>query len=139
MSVANPSFDSVSDIQMAVQIAEHNLHHYPGIEQINITLSLITIARGSCTMILRPDATAGNAASGQIHIPEDRAVMSAYVSLGRDDFQNLVRYLRHPAPRPTTVVVKLDQNLTVDEKGVLFIDGPVDASITDLFWSFPIR
>ena len=139
MSVASPSFDSVSDIQMAVQIAEHNLHHYPGIEQINITLSLITIARGSCTMILRPDATVGSAASGQIHIPEDRAVMSAHVSLGRYNFQNLVRYLRHPAPRPTTVVVKLDQNLTVDEKGVLFIDGPVDASITDLFWSFPLR
>ena len=33
-------------------------------------------------------------------------------------------------------LVKLDQNLTVDEKGVLFIDGPIDASITDLFWSF---
>jgi hypothetical protein len=65
--------------------------------------------------------------------------MSAYVSLGRDDFQNLVGYLRHPAPRPITVVVKLDQNLAVDEKGVLFIDGPVDATITDLFWSFPLR
>ena len=89
MSVARPSFDSVSDIQMAVQIAEHNLHHYPGIEQINITLSLLTIARGSCTMIVRPDATVGSTASGQIHIPKDRAVMSAYVSLGKDNFQNL--------------------------------------------------
>jgi hypothetical protein len=139
MSVASPAFDSVSDIQMAVQIAEHNLHHYPGTEQINITLSLITIARGSCTMLVRPDAGVGSAATGQIHIPADRAVMSAYVSLGRDDFQNLVGYLRHPAPRPITVVVKLDQNLAVDEKGVLFIDGPIDATITDLFWSFPLR
>lgn len=139
MSVARPAFDSVSDIQMAVQIAEHNLHHYPGTEQINITLSLITIARGSCTMLVRPYEGVGSAAFGQIHIPADRAVMSAYVSLGRDDFQNLVGYLRHPAPRPINVVVKLDQNLTVDEKGVLFIDGPVDATITDLFWSFPLR
>ena len=139
MSVASSAFDSVSDIQMAVQIAEHNLHHYLSTEQINITLSLITIARGSCTMIVRPDAGIESAASGQIHIPADRAVMSAYVSLGRDDFQNLVGYLRHPAPRPITVVVKLDQNLAVDEKGVLFIDGPVDAKITDLFWSFPLR
>ncbi|MEK9745450.1 MAG: hypothetical protein VW499_05265, partial [Candidatus Puniceispirillum sp.] len=87
--MASPTFDSVSDIQMAVQIAEHNLHHYLGTEQINITLSLITIARGSCTMLVRPDAGVGTAASGQIHIPADRAVMSAYVSLGRDDFQNL--------------------------------------------------
>ena len=133
------AFDSVSDIQMAVQIAEHNLHHYPGTEQINITLSLLTIARGSCTMIVRPDAAARSAASGQIHIPENRAIMSAYVSLGRNDFQNLVQFLRHPAPRPTTIVVKIDQNLAVDEKGVLFIDGPVEASITDLFWSFPLR
>ena len=133
------AFDSVSDIQMAVQIAEHNLHHYRGTEQISITLSLITIARGSCTMIVRPDAAAGSAASGQIHIPEDRAVMSAYVSLGRNDFQNLVQHLRYPAPRPITIVVKIDQNLAVDEKGVLFIDGPVEASITDLFWSFPLR
>jgi len=139
MSVASPAFDNVSDIQMAVQIAEHNLHHYPGTEQINITLSLITIARGSCTMLVRPVVGVGNAASGQIHIPADRAVMSAYVSLGRDDFQHLVGYLWHPAPRPITVVVKLDQNLAVDEKGVLFIDGPVDATITDLFWSFPLR
>lgn len=139
MSVASPAFDSVSDIQMAVQIAEYNLHHYPGTEQISITLSLITIARGSCTMIVRPNAAVESAASGQIHIPADRAVMSADLSLRRDDFQNLVSYLRHPAPRPTTVVVKLNQNLAVDEKGVLFIDGPVDASITDLFWSFPLR
>jgi hypothetical protein len=139
MSLASPAFDSVSDIQMAVQIAEHNLHHYLGTEQINITLSLITIARGSCTMLVRPDASVGSAASGQIHIPADRAVMSAYVSLSRDEFQNLAGYLRHPAPRPITVVVKLDQILAVDEKGVLFIDGPVDATITDLFWSFPLR
>jgi hypothetical protein len=90
-------------------------------------------------MIVRPDATVGSAASGQIHIPEDRAVMSAHISLGRDNFQNLVGYLRHTAPRPITVVVKLDQNLAVDEKGILFIDGPVDATITDLFWSFPLR
>lgn len=139
MSAASPSFDNVSDIQMAVQIAEHNVHQYLGNEQINITLSLITIARGSCAMIVRPDAAVGSAPSGQIHIPEGRAVMSAHVSLDKDNFQNLVRHLRYPAPRPTTVVVKLDQNLAIDEKGFLFIDGPVDASISDLFWSFPLR
>jgi hypothetical protein len=51
----------------------------------------------------------------------------------------LAQKLRRSAPRPINLFVALDKSLTVDYEGILFIDPPVDAAITNLVWTIPLK
>ena len=132
-------FEKTNHIQMSLQLAEHQLFHNPFQEQLNLSLSLISIARGSCRMIIRPDDEADTLNLGNLHIPEDRAIMSADIHLGRTQFDDLTGKLRHPAPRPINLIVTLDTALSIDQDGILFIDSPLETVITNFAWTIPIQ
>ena len=137
--MAESAFNEINEIQMSLQLAEHQLQHNPFQEQLHISLSLVSIARGSCKMIIRPDRQAAPSFVGALHIPADRAVMQASIALPQSPFDNLVQKLRHSGPRPINLLATLDKPLTVDYDGILFIDPPVDAAITNLIWTMPLK
>jgi len=132
-------FEKTNHIQMSLQLAEHQLFYNPFQEQLNLSLSLISIARGSCRMLIRPDDEVDTLTLGNLHIPEDRAIMSADIHLDRTQFDDLAGKLRHPAPRPITLFVTLDTALSVDQDGILFIDSPLETVITNFAWTIPIQ
>ena len=137
--MAESAFNEINEIQMSLQLAEHQLQHNPYQEQLHISLSLVSIARGSCKMIIRPDQQAAPSFVGALHIPADRAVMQATIALPQSPFDDLVQKLRHSGPRPINLLATLDKPLTVDYDGILFIDPPVDAAITNLVWTMPLK
>ncbi len=132
-------FESLNTIQMSLQSAEQHLHHNDGITQLQLSCSLINIARGSCIAVIRPDGTAGQSPFGSIHIPADRPVMQAQISLAVESFDNLVDSLRHLAPRPVTLVMTVMDKLSVSQDGLLFIDESLDTAVTNIYWSLPIK
>ena len=132
-------FNEITEIQMSLQLAEHQLQHNPFQEQLQLSLSLLSIARGSCKMIIHPDRKAAPAFVGTLHIPADRAVMQATIALPQSPFDDLAKKLHQVGPRPINLLVTLDKPLTVDYDGILFIDPPVDAAITNLAWTFPLK
>ena len=132
-------FNEINEIQMSLQLAEHQLQYNPFQEQLHLSLSLLSIARGSCKMIIRPDQQAVPSFFGKLHIPADRAVMQATIALPQSPFNNLAKKLRHLGPRPINLLVTLDKPLTVDYDGILFIDPPVDAAVTNLIWTIPLK
>ena len=134
-----PEFDSLNTIQMSLQSAEQHLHHNDGITQLQLSCSLINIARGSCVVVIRPDGTVGQSPFGSIHIPADRPVMQAQISLASESFHELAAHLRHPAPRPVTLVITVTDKLSVSQDGLLFIDESLDTTVTDVHWSLPIK
>jgi hypothetical protein len=134
-----PEFDSLNTIQMSLQSAEQHLHHNEGITQLQLSCSLINIARGSCVVIIRPDGALGRSPFGSIHIPADRPVMQAQISLASKTFDALVDNLRHIAPRPVTLVITVMDKLSVSQDGVLFIDKSLDTAVTNIYWSLPIK
>jgi hypothetical protein len=137
--MAKSEFNEITEIQMSLQLAEHQLQHNPFQEQLHISLSLVSIARGSCKMIIRPDGQCAPSFVGALHIPADRAVMQATISLPQSPFDDLAQKLRQSGPRPINLLVTLDKPLTVDYDGILFIDPPVDAAITNLVWTIPLK
>ena len=137
--MADSEFNKITEIQMSLQLAEHNLQHNPLQEQLHVSLSLVSIARGSCKMIIRPDGQRAPSFVGALHIPADRAVMQASISLSQSPFDDLAQKLRQSVPRPINLLVTLDKPLTVDYDGILFIDPPVDAAIIDLAWTIPLK
>jgi hypothetical protein len=132
-------FEEIIHIQMSLQLAEHQLVHNPFQEQLNLSLSLVSIARGSCRMLIRPDGGTNTMPFGNLHIPEGRAVMSANISLDQIQFDDLAGKLRHSAPRPISLILTLDTALSVDHDGVLFVDPPLDANITGIAWTIPLK
>jgi hypothetical protein len=132
-------FEKIIHVQMSLQLAEHQLFHNLNQEQLNLSLSLVSIARGSCRMVIRPDGGANTLPFGNLHIPEGRAVMSANISLDQIQFDDLARKLGNSAPRPISLIVTLDTALSVDHDGVLFVDPPLDAEITGISWTIPLK
>ena len=132
-------FNEITEIQMSLQLAEHQLQHNPPQEHLHLSLSLLSIARGSCKMIIYPDRKAAPAFVGTLHIPADRAVMQASIALPQSPFDNLAQKLRQLGPRPINLLATLDKPLTVDYEVILFIDPPVDAAITNLVWTIPLK
>ena len=137
--MAKSEFNEITEIQMSLQLAEHQLQHNPFQEQLHLSLSLLSIARGSCKMIVQPDRRAATSFVGALHIPADRAVMQATITLPQSAFGDLVEKLRQLGPRPINLLATLDKPLTVDYEGILFIDPPVDAAITNLVWTIPLK
>lgn len=137
--MAESEFNEITEIQMSLQLAEHQLQHNPFQEQLHLSLSLVSIARGSCKMIIRPDRQSSLSFVGALHIPADRAIMQATIALPQSPFDDLAQKLRRSAPRPINLFVALDKPLTVDYEGILFIDPPVDAAITKLVWTIPLK
>ena len=134
-----PEFDTLNTIQMSLQSAEQHLHHNDGITQLQLSCSLINIARGSCVVVIRPDGAVGQSPFGTMHIPADRPVMQAQISLASENFDDLSAHLRHPASRPVTLVMTVVDRLSVSHDGLLFIDESLDTAVTDIFWSLPIK
>ena len=124
---------------MSLQFAEHQVQHNLFQEQLHLSLSLVSIARGSCKMIIRPDGQAAPPFIGALHIPAERAVMQATIALPQNPFDDLAQKLRLTGPRPINLLATLDKPLTVDYNGILFIDPPVDAAITNLVWTIPLK
>jgi hypothetical protein len=137
--MAKSEFNKITEIQMSLQLAEHQLQHNPFQEQLHLSLSLLSIARGSCKMIIHPNQQAAPSFVGTLHIPADRAVMQATIALPQSPFDDLAKKLRNLSPRPINLLAALDKPLTVDYEGILFIDPPVDAVITNLSWTIPLK
>ena len=137
--MAVSEFNEITEIQMSLQFAEHQVQHNLFQEQLHLSLSLVSIARGSCKMIIRPDGQAAPSFVGALHIPADRAVMRATIGLPQNPFDDLAQKLRLTGPRPINLLATLDKPLTVDYDGILFIDPPVDAAITNLIWTIPLK
>ena len=137
--MAKSEFNKITEIQMSLQLAEHQLQHNPFQEQLHLSLSLLSIARGSCKMIIHPNQQAAPSFVGTLHIPADRAVMQATIALPQSPFDDLAKKLRNLSPRPINLLAALDKPLTVDYEGILFINPPVDAVITNLSWTIPLK
>ena len=137
--MAASEFNEITEIQMSLQLAEHHLQHNPFQEQLHLSLSLVSIASGSCKMIIRPDGQRAPSFVGALHIPADRAVIQATISLAQNPFDDLAQRLRQSGPRPINLLTTLDKPLSVDYNGILFIDPPVDAAITNLVWTIPLK
>ena len=137
--MAKSEFNKITEIQMSLQLAEHRLQHNPFQEQLHLSLSLLSIARGSCKMIIQPDRQTLPSFVGALHIPADRAIMQATIALPQKPFDDLAKKLIQSGPRPINLLATLNKPLTVDYDGILFIDPPVDATITNLVWTIPLK
>ena len=131
-------FESINEIEMRVHSAEQQIWSSGNTECLILKLSLITIARGSCAMVISP-AHVREEYSAKLHIPLDRNVIEAVVKLPQENFDKLTKRMSQIADRTVTAKMTLDKTLVLDQQGCLIIDQSTDAIITDLVWTFSLK
>ena len=131
-------FESITEIEMRVHSAEHQIQSIGNAENLVLKLSLITTARGSCSMIISPgQLKKGYCAT--LHIPSDRNVIEAVITLPQEHFDKLTKRMSQIADRTVTAKITLDKTLVLDHQGCLIIEDATDAIITDLVWTFSLK
>ena len=131
-------FEHIDTIEMRIRSAEQKIESWAGTESLLITLSLITIARGTCAMVINPNDKK-TSSSGQLHIPLNRNVIEASVEMPRRHFDQLVKQIAQTAERSVTAKMTLSTTLVLDSGGCLIIEETTDASITSLNWHLPLK
>ena len=131
-------FESITEIEMRVHSAEQRIQSIGNADCLILKLSLITIARGSCSMVISP----GQIKKGycaKLHIPSDRNVIKAELTLPEDHYDKLTKRMSQIADRAVTAKITLDKTLVLDHQGCLIIENSTDALITDLVWTFSLK
>ena len=131
-------FESITEIEMRVHRAEQQIQSRKNAECLVLKLSLITIARGSWSMVISP----GQLKKGycaKLHIPIDRNIIEAEITLPQEHFDKLTRHMSQIGDRAVTARMTLDKTLVLDHQGCLIIEDATDAIITDLVWTFNLK
>ena len=131
-------FESITEIEMRVHRAEQQIQSSEKAECLVLKLSLITIARGSCSMVISPGHLKKKYCA-KLHIPLDRNVIEAVLTLPQEHFDQLARRLSKTTDRAVTAKITLDKTLVLDHQGCLIIENSTDALITDLVWTFALK
>ena len=125
-------------IQMSVQSAELQLIGFGAEPELNMTCSLINIARGHCHLNIKQRNGDISFGAGSLHIPMDRPVIKGDIGLVPEAFFRLCDFVKGTHPRPVTLVAALETELAVSVQGDLKIDRPMTLDINDISWIVPL-
>ena len=125
-------------IQMSLQTAEVQIYGADQLEELNLSFSLMSIARGNCNIQVKPVRQNPIGALGWLKISIDRPVMNGEIFLKTNNFEKLITYFRGPFPRPITLVMILDQELLISPVGDLLLSEEKSLKIIDISWIMPL-
>ena len=128
----------INVIQVSVQSAEVTLIGHDAIPALIANCSLMNITRGNMVLTLKPTDVDKVGAIGVVEIERNRPVMLARASISVAQFNLVLNCLQHIPPRPVTLILALQDSLTLTPDGYLDADGQDSKFISDLSWSIPI-
>ena len=123
-------------IQMSVLSADLNLLGFKSDREITLSCDLVNIAKGNCTVILRPISSS---ISGFIDIFIDRPIMKAEINVTPLLFDQVHNSFNIDTSRNIKLYIVIEDNLDINNEGVLIIDKPINSKIVDLTWTMPLR
>jgi len=130
--------EKINVIQVSVQSAEVALVGKDAVPDLVINCSLMNIARGNMVLTLKSIDFDKVGAIGVVEIEKNRPVMLARASVSVAQFNLVLNCLQHIPPRPVTLILALQDSLTLTPDGYLDADGQDRRMISDISWSIPI-
>jgi hypothetical protein len=130
--------ETINVIQVSVQSAEVTLVGKDAVPDLVINCSLMNIARGNMVLTLKSIDFDKVGAIGVVEIEKNRPVMLARASVSVAQFNLVLNCLQHIPPRPVTLILALQDSLTLTPDGYLDADGQDRRMISDISWSIPI-
>ena len=112
--------------------------HYDSLYEINcyyLTCSLLNIARGTCNMII---ANEKSNLTNKITIQYDRAIMSGSIKVENSFFNTLERQLSHKVERPARLELLINDKLSINKNGILFLEKELISKILEYKFYIPL-
>ena len=132
-------WEQIQTLQMSLQTAELRLGPQEDIRELRLSCSLLTIARGSCLLIITAQDESSSSPCGLIHISADRPIMNAEIVLSNRDFDNLTEGLSRPTLRPVSVILALQEKLTISLEGFLRVEADQHINIAGISTQIPLK
>jgi len=126
-------------IHMSVQTADLNVVGFDCEETITLSCGLMNIGRGICSVNINPSTSLIPIHRGLLNIEINRPFMKANIDLGLELFLKTRDLLLRTSVRPATLVLLLDQSLSVNIKGDLLINRETTRKINDISWILPLK
>ena len=123
---------------MSLQTAEMQICGTDHLEELSLSFSLMSIARGNCNIQVKPVNENLVGSIGWLKIYINRPIMNGEIFLEKKSFDKLTNYFRGPFPRPVTSVIILDQELVISSVGDLLLSAEKNLKILDVSWIMPL-
>ena len=154
MSLDTLEWSQIDSIQMSVQTADLSVLNNTTDQQLSLSCTLLTIARGKCNVEIQHyknsaeevpqdasyDGFSGGFSGGVI-IPRDRPVMQCKGVMPASHFNALTeKFIAiRSVGRPITVTLCLQDKLSVSVNGDLYIEDTREITIKHIDFAFPLR
>ena len=154
MSLDTLEWSQIDSIQMSVQTADLSVLNNTTDQQLSLSCTLLTIARGKCNVEIQHyknsaeevpqdasyDGFSGGFSGGVI-IPRDRPVMQCKGVMPASHFNAVTeKFIAiRSVGRPITVTLYLQDKLSVSVNGDLYIEDTREITIKHIDFIFPLR
>ena len=150
MSLDTLEWSQIDSIQMSVQTADLSVLNNTTDQQLSLSCTLLTIARGKCNVEIQHYKNSAEEAlqdasydgfSGGVIIPRDRPVMQCKGVMPASHFNALTeKFIAiRSVGRPITVTLYLQDKLSVSVNGDLYIEDTREITIKHIDFIFPLR
>lgn len=132
-------WQQTNQIVMSVQTAELRLAGVKQSATLNLSCSLVNIARGQCQLEINAGKENNKEDIGNLVIEIDRPVIRGKASIPRSLYDSIISCLGNIPPRPISLSLTIATNLAVSVEGDLRINDVTKVQITDLAVTLPLK
>jgi hypothetical protein len=126
-------------IVMAVQTAEIRQTSVTSQPTLNLSCSLVNIARGQCLLEISSGETENGGDIGQLVIEIDRPVIRGHATIPGQLYDALLSRLASAPPRQISLNLSIASKLAVSLEGDLRINDETVVQVTDLAVTLPLK
>jgi len=138
-------WQQTDQIVMAVQTAEVRQAGIAANPTLNLSCSLVNIARGQCMLSVTAGKVTTGAGSGsgsgigKLVIEIDRPIMRGQAMVPQPLYDALQSRLASAPPRPVSLSLTIATKLAVSLEGDLRIDDETEVDVTDIAVTLPLK
>ena len=132
-------WQQTNQIVMSVQTAELRLAGVKQSATLNLSCSLMNIARGQCQLEINAGKENNKEHIGNLVIEIDRPLIRGKASIPRSLYNSIISCLGNVPPRPISLSLTIATNLAVSVEGDLRINDVTKVQITDLAVTLPLK
>ena len=133
------NWQQTDQIVMAVQTAELRQTGLADNPVLNLSCSLVNIARGQCMLAIEAGVADTENEIGHLVIEIDRPVMRGRATIPQTLYDALFARLSSTSPRPISLSLTIATKLAVSLEGDLRIHDETTVSVTDIAVTLPLR
>ena len=132
-------WQQTDQVVISVQTAELRQASINEAPTLNLSCSLVNIARGQCIIEIKSGTPTTSDNIGNLLIEIDRPVMRGHFVIPKSLYNSIVSCLGSAPPRPISMILTIATNLAVSVEGDLRINETTEVAVKDLSVIFPLK